>query len=79
MANQENLAILMQGVEVWNEWRGENPQILSELESTDLEVRRKAKSVKGRRDNPATRPASAVPERRLCKGALCPYTAVSPG
>ncbi len=78
MANEEHLKIIKQGVEAWNKWRGENPQILPELESADLEVRMKAKSVKGRRDNPATRPASAVPERRLYKGTARPYTAFSP-
>ncbi len=29
MANPEHLAILKQGVEVWNEWRKRNPKSLS--------------------------------------------------
>ena len=31
MANKEHLAILKQGVEVWNKWRKENPEIKPDL------------------------------------------------
>ncbi|MEH2468541.1 pentapeptide repeat-containing protein [Nostoc sp.] len=31
MANEEHLAILNQGVEVWNDWRKENPYIIPDL------------------------------------------------
>jgi hypothetical protein len=31
MANPEHLAILKQGVEVWNRWRKENPRIIPDL------------------------------------------------
>ncbi len=36
MANQEHLAILKQGVEIWNQWRKNNPGILPDLSYTDL-------------------------------------------
>jgi hypothetical protein len=36
MANPEHLEILKQGVEVWNEWRGENPEVLPDLRGADL-------------------------------------------
>lgn len=36
MANPEHLAILKQGVEVWNEWREENPKIGPDLSGADL-------------------------------------------
>lgn len=36
MANDEHLAILTQGVEVWNKWREENPDIIPDLSETDL-------------------------------------------
>ena len=36
MANQEQLAILKQGVEVWNKWRGENPNTEIDLSKADL-------------------------------------------
>ena len=36
MANEEQLAILKQGVEVWNEWRIEKPGTLVDLSGTDL-------------------------------------------
>ncbi|WP_319780020.1 pentapeptide repeat-containing protein [Maridesulfovibrio sp.] len=36
MANPEHLKILEQGVEVWNKWREENPEIYPQLECTDL-------------------------------------------
>jgi uncharacterized protein YjbI with pentapeptide repeats len=36
MANQEQLDILKQGVEVWNEWREKNPDIQIDLSGADL-------------------------------------------
>ena len=36
MANEEHLAILKQGVEVWNKWTEENPEILFDLIGADL-------------------------------------------
>lgn len=36
MANEEQLAILNQGVEVWNKWRGENPKERIDLSHADL-------------------------------------------
>jgi len=36
MANEEHLKILKQGVEVWNKWRGENPDIKPNLIKADL-------------------------------------------
>ncbi|WP_242025888.1 pentapeptide repeat-containing protein [Anabaena sp. FACHB-1391] len=36
MANNEHLAILKQGVEVWNKWRDENPDVRPNLSGTDL-------------------------------------------
>ena len=36
MANEEQLAILKQGVEVWNKWRDENRDALGGLTEIDL-------------------------------------------
>jgi hypothetical protein len=36
MANEEQLAILRQGVEVWNQWRKENPYALVDLSRANL-------------------------------------------
>ena len=36
MANEEHLAILRQGVETWNEWRLEHPEISPDLANSDL-------------------------------------------
>jgi uncharacterized protein YjbI with pentapeptide repeats len=36
MANPEHLAILAQGVEAWNEWRDDNPQVEPDLSRADL-------------------------------------------
>lgn len=36
MANEEHLALLKQGVEVWNQWRANNHQILVDLSRADL-------------------------------------------
>ena len=36
MANEEHLKILRQGVEVWNQWREENPEIRPDLSKADL-------------------------------------------
>lgn len=37
MANPEHLAILKQGVEVWNQWMEENPDVVPDLEGANLE------------------------------------------
>ncbi len=36
MANPEHLAILKQGVQVWNSWRIEEPNIRPDLRTADL-------------------------------------------
>jgi len=36
MANEEHLAILKQGVEAWNKWREENPDMKPDLSEADL-------------------------------------------
>ncbi len=36
MANQEHLDILKQGVETWNRWRQEHPEIRASLHEADL-------------------------------------------
>ncbi|HSF82086.1 MAG TPA: toll/interleukin-1 receptor domain-containing protein [Anaerolineales bacterium] len=36
MANEEHLAILSQGVEIWNKWRRDNPDIQPDLSEADL-------------------------------------------
>ena len=36
MANPEHLAILKQGVQVWNNWRSEKPNISPDLRTADL-------------------------------------------
>ena len=36
MANPEHLKILKQGVELWNQWRKENPKIQPDLTETDF-------------------------------------------
>jgi uncharacterized protein YjbI with pentapeptide repeats len=36
MANKEHLAILKQGVETWNRWREENPEIVPDLKGANL-------------------------------------------
>jgi uncharacterized protein YjbI with pentapeptide repeats len=36
MANPEHLAILKQGVEVWNRWRSEKPQLKPDLTGAEL-------------------------------------------
>ena len=38
MANEEHLEILKQGVEGWNEWREENPEVKPELPGADLHL-----------------------------------------
>lgn len=37
MANQEHLALLQQGVEAWNNWKREHPQIKPDLDHAQLE------------------------------------------
>jgi uncharacterized protein YjbI with pentapeptide repeats len=36
MANEKQLAILKQGVEVWNKWGKHNPNIWNDLSKSDL-------------------------------------------
>jgi uncharacterized protein YjbI with pentapeptide repeats len=36
MANPEHLAILKQGVEIWNKWRKDNPSIEPDISNADL-------------------------------------------
>ena len=36
MANEEHLRLLRQGVEAWNKWREENPDVRPELDGADL-------------------------------------------
>jgi hypothetical protein len=36
MANQEHVDRLLQGVEVWNQWRQENPKVKPNLVGADL-------------------------------------------
>ncbi len=36
MANEEHLAILEQGVEVWNQWREENPEMRPDPSGVNL-------------------------------------------
>jgi uncharacterized protein YjbI with pentapeptide repeats len=36
MANEEHLKVLRQGVEIWNEWRLEHPEISPDLANSDL-------------------------------------------
>ncbi len=36
MADQEQLAILKEGVSEWNEWRGKNPDVPIDLSKADL-------------------------------------------
>ncbi|MEL6224720.1 MAG: toll/interleukin-1 receptor domain-containing protein [Cyanobacteria bacterium J06627_8] len=40
MANEKQLAILRQGVEAWNRWRQENPDVKIDLSRADLSVAR---------------------------------------
>jgi uncharacterized protein YjbI with pentapeptide repeats len=37
MANPEHVEILKQGVEIWNKWRRENPDIIPDLKKADLQ------------------------------------------
>jgi uncharacterized protein YjbI with pentapeptide repeats len=39
MANDEHVAILKQGVDAWNKWRGENPDIRPDLSKADFSGR----------------------------------------
>ena len=36
MANPKHLDVLRQGVEAWNQWREENPEIRPDLSGTEL-------------------------------------------
>jgi uncharacterized protein YjbI with pentapeptide repeats len=36
MANDEQVALLKQGVAAWNTWRGENPNVVPELSGANL-------------------------------------------
>ncbi|NEU84257.1 pentapeptide repeat-containing protein [Nostoc sp. UIC 10630] len=44
MANEEHLAILTKGVEVWNEWRKDNPNLMPKLQGINLSVRNLSKA-----------------------------------
>jgi uncharacterized protein YjbI with pentapeptide repeats len=37
MANEEHLKILLQGVEVWNQWRKDNPEIVPDIRGANLQ------------------------------------------
>lgn len=37
MANPEYLKVLKQGVEVWNQWREDNPEVVPDLQGADLQ------------------------------------------
>ncbi|MCP4143638.1 MAG: pentapeptide repeat-containing protein, partial [Chloroflexi bacterium] len=37
MANEEQLAILKQGVDVWNQWREKYPDVVIDLKEANLE------------------------------------------
>ena len=36
MANEEHIALLRQGVDAWNAWRRENPDVTPDLRKADL-------------------------------------------
>jgi hypothetical protein len=36
MADEEHLQILQQGVDVWNEWRKSNPELIPDLDGATL-------------------------------------------
>ena len=36
MANEEHVQIIRQGVEVWNDWRQKNPEVVPDLSKADL-------------------------------------------
>jgi hypothetical protein len=38
MANRQHLALIRQGVDVWNKWREENPTLTPDLRGADLIV-----------------------------------------
>src|SRR5579862_8277669 len=38
MANEEHLALLKQGVKVWNRWREEHREVFPDLEGADLDT-----------------------------------------
>src|SRR5258708_36538751 len=40
MADREHLAILKRGSSAWNEWRGENPQVVPDLSQAHLQQAR---------------------------------------
>jgi hypothetical protein len=44
MANEEQLSILKQGVEVWNKWREENPDVEVDLRNADITLTNLAKA-----------------------------------
>ena len=37
MANKEHLALIKQGIEVWNEWREKHSEVIPDLSGADLE------------------------------------------
>ncbi|MEL4898197.1 pentapeptide repeat-containing protein [Crocosphaera sp. Alani8] len=36
MANKQHLNLLMQGVDTWNQWRKNNPEIIPDLRKANL-------------------------------------------
>ncbi len=50
MANQEHLALLKQGVEVWNKWRKKNPGIRSDLRQAHLYIENENQNLQGDRN-----------------------------
>jgi hypothetical protein len=38
MANDEHVALLKKGVDAWNEWRKENPEIQPDLSDANLRL-----------------------------------------
>jgi uncharacterized protein YjbI with pentapeptide repeats len=50
MANEEHLAILKHGVEVWNAWRKANPEIEPDLSGVNLSSGNLSKAYLGRTD-----------------------------
>jgi len=50
MANPEHLAILKQGVEQWNKWRSQHPEVVANFSEAGLSGRVSAKQTSAGRD-----------------------------